>query len=90
MDGQSIAHELPELYRALLDRVAALERSGLRRDAAGLRTAAIAAYSFRWDDPAKRRLVDLLSRAERLLDGVARRRRVGRDPISALSTGPVA
>ena len=74
MDGQSIAHELPELYRALLDRVALLERVGARREGALIRRDAIAAYSVRWDDAAKRRLTSLRARADRVLAGTDRAR----------------
>jgi len=74
VDGQSIAHELPELYRALLDRVALLERLGLRREGAIVRRDAVAAYSVRWDEVAKRRLVGLLARADRVLAGTDRAR----------------
>ena len=74
MDGQSIAHELPELYRGLLERVALLEREGARREAAIVRADAIAVYSVRWDETAKRRLTSLLARADRVLAGADRAR----------------
>jgi hypothetical protein len=74
MDGQSIAHELPELYRAVLERVALLERQGARREAAHVRTSAIAAYSLRWDDTAKRRLTALQVRCDRVIAGTDRAR----------------
>ena len=74
VDGQSIAHELPELYRSVLDRVALLERVGLRREAGLVRSDAIAAYSFRWDDLARRRLTALVGRADRVLAGTDRPR----------------
>jgi hypothetical protein len=74
MDGQSIAHDLPELYRAVLERVAQLERSGARREAAIIRSDAIAAYSVRWDDVAKKRMTALVARADRVLGGVDRAR----------------
>ena len=74
MDGQSIAHDLPELYRAVLERVAQLERGGARREAAIIRSDAIAAYSVRWDEAAKRRMTALVARADRVLGGVDRAR----------------
>jgi hypothetical protein len=74
VDGQSIAHELPELYRAVLDRVALLERVGLRREAGHVRRDAIAFYSFRWDDLARRRLTALIGRVDRVLAGTERPR----------------
>jgi len=65
METHSAAEELPALYRAILDRVAALEVAGDRIEAADLRTAAIEAYSRAWDERARRRLEALLRRAER-------------------------
>lgn len=76
MDGPSIAHELPELYRSILDRVARLERAGSRREAALLRRDATSVYSYRWDERAKRRLAALLARADRVLTGSDRARTV--------------
>ena len=90
MDGQSIAHDLPELYRAVLDRVAALERQGARRDAAKFRTDAIAAYSFRWDEGAKRRLTTLIIRADRVLTGAHRPRGQLADSWAQLFRRPAA
>lgn len=74
MDGQSIAHELPELYRSVLDRVALLERRGLRSEAALIRRDAIVAYSVNWDDRARRRMTNLIGRADRVLSGTERPR----------------
>jgi hypothetical protein len=74
MDGQSIAHDLPELYRAVLERVALLERQGARREAAMVRSDAIRAYSLRWDDTAKRRMTALVARGDRVLAGADRAR----------------
>jgi hypothetical protein len=65
MQPQSRAEELPSLYRAILDRVAQLESSGRRHDAARIRAAATRAYSRAWDERARRELLDLLRRAER-------------------------
>lgn len=63
----SVAEDLPELYRAILDRVAELERAGLRRDAGRVRAAATQVYSNAWDESARRMLLGLMARAERLL-----------------------
>jgi len=83
MEGISIAHELPELYRAVLERVLSLELSGHRREAELIRGEAIAAYSRAWDDAARRGLEQLRIRAERVLDG-HERPRVERAPRAAL------
>lgn len=83
MDGISIAHELPELYRAVLDRVRSLELTGHRREAELTRREAITAYSRAWDDVARGRLEQLRIRAERVLDG-HERPRVERAPRAAL------
>lgn len=59
--------ELPALYRAVLDGVAALERHGARALAASLRRQAIAAYSSSWDDRHRERLASLYERIQREL-----------------------
>ena len=59
--------ELPALYRAVLDGVAALERRGHRPLAASIRRQAIAAYASAWDDRHRERLVSLLGRIHREL-----------------------
>ena len=69
-----MAHALPELYRALLALVASLELTGHRREAELIRRAAVEAYSRAWDDIARRRLEQLQTRAERVLDGQERPR----------------
>lgn len=74
VEGMSVAHELPELYRAILARVASLEVNGHRREAELIRREAVAAYSRAWDEVARRRLEHLQSRAERVLDGHERPR----------------
>jgi hypothetical protein len=66
------AEEHPALYRAILDRVAELERAGLRREALRIRATAIAIYSRGWDQASLVQLTELLERAEKEL---ARRRR---------------
>jgi hypothetical protein len=68
----SLAEDLPELYRTILERVADLERAGRRRDAGLIRADATRAYSRAWDDGARRLLVALLSRADRALTSPAR------------------
>jgi len=65
MEPNSPAEELPALYRAILDRVAGLERAGERAEAARVRTAATQAYSRAWDEHARAQLQDLLRRADR-------------------------
>jgi hypothetical protein len=63
--GPSIAEDLPELYRTILERVAELERMGARREGGRLRTAATRVYSEAWDESARRELSHLLARADR-------------------------
>lgn len=62
MDPNSLAEELPSLYRAILDRVAALEAAGRRPEAARVRASATQIYSRAWDDRARRRLTELLAK----------------------------
>ena len=86
MDPNTPAEELPALYRAVLDRIAALEASGQRRAAVRIRRDATRAYSRAWDARARRELESLLRRAaaptaaERLLGrkdrGLRRDRRI--------------
>ena len=61
----TLAEDLPELYRAILDRVADLERIGARRDAGLIRAAATRSYSDAWNESARRELLRLLARARR-------------------------
>jgi hypothetical protein len=63
--GASVAEDLPELYREILDRVAALERLGARAEAARIRAAATRVYSNAWDAGARRDLLGLVARADR-------------------------
>jgi hypothetical protein len=65
MDPNSLAEELPSLYRAILDRVAELEAAGHRTEAARMRSSATQIYSRAWDDRARRRLTALLARHTR-------------------------
>jgi hypothetical protein len=74
VEGTSPAHELPELYRAVLERISSLEQSGHRREGDLIRREAITAYSRAWDDAARRRLEHLRIRAERVLGGQERPR----------------
>ncbi len=74
VEGLLVAHELPELYRVVLERVASLEFLGHRHEAFLIRRTAIEAYSKTWDDRALRRMAELQARAERVLDGAARPR----------------
>jgi hypothetical protein len=67
--GTSPAEELPGLYRAILDRIAALEGIGERNEAARLRRQATEAYSGAWDAAGRRSLVSLLAQADRALSG---------------------
>jgi hypothetical protein len=70
----SVAEDLPALYRAILERVAGLERVGARAEAARIRQDATAAYSSAWDEGARRMLVALLVRADRTTAPPARAR----------------
>jgi hypothetical protein len=67
--------ELPTLYRAILDGVAALERIGERREAQLIRRDATRHYSAAWDDRTRRRLHSQLRRIERVVAGHDRPRR---------------
>ncbi len=70
----SVAEDLPELYREILDRVADLEKVGARSDAARIRAEATRAYSNAWDESARRVLTALIARADRSLAGASRSR----------------
>jgi hypothetical protein len=75
MDESSVAHELPELYRDVLDRIASVERLGYRREGQLLRAEAIKVYSASWNDGAIRAMEGLRTRADRVRDGDERPRR---------------
>lgn len=62
-----LAEDLPALYRAILDRVAELERIGARREAGRIRRSATSTYSAAWDGAALRVLGKLLARADHAL-----------------------
>jgi hypothetical protein len=74
----SPAEELPALYRAILDGIAALERQGDRREAALVRTEATRVYSTSWDESGRRRLAALQRRVERVVAGLERPREADR------------
>lgn len=70
----TVAEDLPELYREILDRVADLEKIGARSDAARIRAGATRAYSNAWDESARRVLIALIARADRSVSGASRSR----------------
>lgn len=69
MEPKSAAEDLPALYRAVLDRVGALEASGQREHANHIRADAIKIYSRAWDQRAQRELEALLRRHSARLPG---------------------
>jgi hypothetical protein len=75
VDEPSVAEALPELYRQVLDRVAALEQSGFRGEATLVRAEATRIYSGAWNEAAARRLRALRIHAERVVAGRDRPRR---------------
>jgi hypothetical protein len=70
----SPADDLPSLYRAILDGIAALEGLGARREAALLRAEATKIYSTAWDDAGLRGLRHIRSRIDRIIAGDERPR----------------
>ena len=62
MEPKSASEELPDLFRAVLDRVAELESSRDRDLANRVRAEAIHIYSRAWDERARRDLLALLRR----------------------------
>ena len=62
MEPKSASEELPALYRAVLDRVAELERARERELANRIRAEATHIYSRAWDERARRELLALLRR----------------------------
>jgi hypothetical protein len=74
MEEPSVAELLPELYRQVLDRVAALEEHGQRAEAGRVRADATRAYSRAWDTSAVGRLRALRIHAERVIAGRERPR----------------
>jgi hypothetical protein len=73
MDPKTVAEELPELYRALLDRIAQIDAAGERALGYRIRAEATRIYSRAWDDRARRGL-------EALLRQSAERRTMKRQP----------
>lgn len=69
MDEPLVAESLPELYRQVLDRVAALEECDMRNEAGLVRNEAIRIYSGAWTEAAGRRLRGLRIHAERVIAG---------------------
>ncbi|TAL07824.1 MAG: hypothetical protein EPO00_08400 [Chloroflexota bacterium] len=88
MEGSSVAHTLPELYRHVLERVASLEHLGLRGEALLIRRSAIREYSRAWDERAVARMTTIRIRAERVLDGVDRARSIVGPRPAALRSKP--
>ena len=62
MEPKSASEELPDLYRAVLDRVAELEATRERDLANRVRAEATHIYSRAWDERARRELLALLRR----------------------------
>jgi hypothetical protein len=60
MDPKTAAEELPELYRALLDRIAQIDAAGHRSLGYRIRAEATRIYSRAWDERARRGLEELL------------------------------
>jgi hypothetical protein len=81
VDDPSVAELLPELYRQVLDRVAALEEHGQRTEAGRVRADATRAYSRAWDTSALGKLRALRNHAERVIAGRERPR--SRHPLAA-------
>jgi hypothetical protein len=81
MEEPSVAELLPELYREVLDRVAALEVHGQRTEAGRVRADATEAYSRAWDNATLRKLRALRVHAERVIAG--RERPHTRHPLAA-------
>jgi hypothetical protein len=77
MEPNSLAEDLPALYRTILDRVAELEADGHRVEAARMRASATQIYSRAWDERARRHLEGLLLRNARPAAGLGARPRGG-------------
>lgn len=89
MESHSPAEELPALYRAILDRVAELERVGDRDEARQVRQRATVAYSRAWDERARRQLLGMLRDAERPTDVERFLLRSGRRLLPGATRGPI-
>lgn len=70
----TLAEDLPALYRTVLDRIAVLERLGQRHEAALIRVAATDSYSTAWDLAGRNRMLGLIARADRTIEGTSRPR----------------
>jgi len=88
MEGNSPAHELPEIYRAVLERIASLEQTGHRSEAEHIRREAITAYSRAWDEASRRRLQQLRLRADKAIESGERARREPAPPAAVGSPRP--
>jgi hypothetical protein len=89
MEEPLVAESLPELYRQVLDRVAALEQHGMRDEAALVRNDAIHVYSGAWTETAERRLRGLRIHAERVMSGRDRPRAQRRIAVLLARLTPV-
>ncbi len=74
VEPATVAEDLPELYRRILERVAVLERLGARSEAGRIRVEATRAYSSAWDETARRGLLALIIRADRSAEAPVRTR----------------
>ena len=83
MEPNSAAETLPELYRAVLDRVAEIAASGRRPLANDIRAEAIRIYSRAWDDRARRQLEALLRRHAAEMEAQPAGRGSRRRPVRA-------
>lgn len=81
MEETSVAELLPELYRQVLDRVAALEQHDHRAEAGRVRTEATRVYSGAWNPRAVGKLRGLRIHAERVVAGRERPR--AQSPLAA-------
>jgi hypothetical protein len=83
MEPNSAAEVLPDLYRAVLDRVAEIAASGRRPLANDVRAEAIRIYSRAWDERARRQLEALLRRHSVAVEAQPARRGSRRRPVRA-------
>lgn len=83
MDPNSVAEDLPALYRDVLDLVAQIAASGQRANANRIRAEATRIYSRSWDERAKRNLETLLRRSSDPVGVRASGRHVRRRTIPA-------